>query len=181
MHRLVVAISVALVLALGAPARAIEAVEISPAIAAKIDAALEAVTGTSSGQSPALSVAVLEHGKIVYARAFGVSDLAAKIPATPHTRFRIGSVTKMFTAVSIMQLVEAGRLKLDAPLAAYLPDAPHASEVTIRQLLMHRSGIWNYGDAAFSNPHVAEPIAPAEIVELARSHPLDNLPGTSFS
>jgi len=181
MHRLVVAISLALVLALGAPALAIEAVEISPAIAAKIDAALEAVTGTSSGQSPALSVAVLEHGKIVYARAFGVSDLAAKIPATPHTRFRIASVTKMFTAVSIMQLVEAGRLQLDAPLAAYLPDAPHASQVTIRQLLMHRSGIWNYGDAAFSNPHVAEPIAPAEIVELARSHPLDNLPGTSFS
>lgn len=181
MHRPIVAISIALVLALAAPVLALEPVDINPAIAAKIDVALEAATGTTSGQTPALSVAVLEHGKIVYARAFGVSDLATKSQATPHTRFRIASLTKMFTAVSIMQLVEAQRIKLDAPLAAYLPDAPHASEVTIRQLLMHTSGIWNYGDAAFTNPHVTEPILPGAIVASTASHPLDHLPGASFS
>ena len=181
MHRPIVAISIALVLALAAPVLALEPVDINPAIAAKIDVALEAATGTTSGQTPALSVAVLEHGKIVYARAFGVSDLATKSQATPHTRFRIASLTKMFTAVSIMQLVEAQRITLDAPLAAYLPDAPHASEVTIRQLLMHTSGIWNYGDAAFTNPHVTEPILPGAIVASTASHPLDHLPGASFS
>ena len=165
MHRSTAAFALTL---LSAPALCAAAspapTDVTPAVAARIDGALQAVTGNAKGSSPALSVAVVENGRLVYAHAFGVSDVAAKTPATPKTRFRIASVTKMFTAVAVMQLVEAGRVRLDAPLATYLPDAPYATKVTIRELLMHTSGIWNYGDEAFTSGRVATPTTPRDIV-----------------
>ncbi len=180
MHR--AAVAFALFAALVAPAFAAPTpVEVTPEVAARIDRALQAATGEKKGLTPALSVAVVENGRIVYARAFGLTDLAAKTPATPETRFPIGSVTKMFTAVSVMQLVEAGRIRLDAPLATYLPSAPHASEVTIRQLLTHTSGIWNYGDEAFNSGRVAAPTTPSAILGAVAPHPLEFKPGTKFS
>ncbi len=141
---------------------------------------MRATTGSTKGLAPAVSVAVVEKGKLVYVRAFGVADIAAKTPATPATRFRIGSVTKMFTAVSVMQQVEKGAVRLDEPLATYLPDAPHAQEVTIRQLLMHASGIWNYGDEAFLTGRVATPATPREIVAWTAERPLEAQPGAKF-
>jgi CubicO group peptidase (beta-lactamase class C family) len=71
-------------------------------------------------------------------------------------------------------------VRLDAPLATYLPSAPHASEVTIRQLLMHTSGIWNYGDEAIRSGRVATPATPAAIVAYAADKPLDQVPGAKF-
>jgi len=182
MHRTVAAL--ALFAALAAPASAAPAPapdEVTTDVAARIDRALQAATGEKKGLSPALSVAVVEHGDIVYARAFGVADLATKTAATPATRFPIASVTKMFTAVSVMQLVEAGRVRLDAPLGTYLPSAPHAGEVTIRQLLTHTSGLWNYGDEAFNSGRAATPTTPSAILAAVAAHPLDFKPGTKFS
>jgi D-alanyl-D-alanine carboxypeptidase len=155
-------------------------VELTPAIVAQLDGAVRAATGNGHGHSPAISVAVVENGRIAYAHAFGVADLATNRAATPETRFRIASVTKMFTAVSVMQLVQGGRVRLDAPLATYLPSAPHASEVTIRQLLNHTSGIWNYGDEAIRSGRVATPATPAAIVAYAADKPLDQVPGSKF-
>ena len=169
-------LAIALPAAAADPPRAV-----TPAIAERIDTALRAATGSAKGLTPALSVAIVEDGRIVYARAFGTADLAANAPATPQTRFPIASVTKMVTAVAVMQLVESGRIALDAPLATYLPSAPHAGEVTIRQLLMHTSGLWNYGDEAFNSGRVATPTTPAAIVASLASRPLDSTPGTAFS
>jgi D-alanyl-D-alanine carboxypeptidase len=167
-----------------APASAVEpppeSVRISPAAAARLDDAIRTATGTVRGRSPALSVAVAAGGRVAYAHAFGVADLASNRPATPQTRFRIASVTKMLTAVAVMQLVQGGRVRLDAPLSAYLPSAPHASEVTIRQLLMHTSGIWNYGDEAITSGRVATPTTPAAIVASVANRPLDQTPGAKF-
>ncbi len=154
--------------------------DITPEAAQRIDVAIRAATGGTKGLSPALSVAVVEQGRIVYERAFGVTDLAAKTPATTAARFRVASVTKMFTAVAVMQLVEQGRIGLDAPLATYLPAAPHAREVTIRQLLTHTSGLWNYGDAAFSSGRVVTPTTPAAIVNWVGPRALDAKPGEKF-
>ena len=168
--------------ALTAPASApAAAVDVTPAVAARLDETLRAATGSRKGLTPALSVAVVENGRIVYAQAFGTADVAAKTPATPQTRFRIGSVTKMFTAVAVMQLVESGRVGLDARLATYLPDVPHASEVTIRQLLTHTAGFWNYGDEVFGSARVTTPVTPREIVAYVGARPLDHPPGTIFS
>lgn len=181
MHRCLAAVVTALSLvALPAVASA-PPVVVTPAVAAQLDTALQTLTGSRKGLTPALSVAMVENGRIVYARAFGVTDVVSKTPATPETRFRIGSVTKVFTAVSVMQLVEAGRMRLDAPLATYLPGAPHAAEVTIRELLNHTSAIWNYGDEVFRDGRVARPTTPRAIVDAVAERPLERKPGTTFA
>ncbi len=95
-----------------------------------------------------MEVAIAQNGRIVYDRAFGA--------ATLDTRFPIASITKMFTAVAIMQLVQANRVDLDASVSKYLPSAPYADRITVRQLLQHTSGLWNYGDYAFNTGLVAQ-------------------------
>jgi serine beta-lactamase-like protein LACTB len=94
---------------------------------------------------PALSVALVDDQKVVWARGFGFADPAAKTPATASTVYRVGSVSKLFTDVAVMQLVERGKLDLDAPVTKYLPDFrpgnPFGKEITLRELMAHRSGL----------------------------------------
>ena len=89
------------------------------------------------------AVLVARHGRVLFSRAYGLADRERRIANTARTRFRIGSMNKMFTAVAILQLVEAGKLELTAPLGTYLPDYPNrevATKVTIHQLLTHTGG-----------------------------------------
>jgi len=89
------------------------------------------------------TVMVQRHGKLIYQSASGLADRAAKVPVTMDTKFRIGSANKMFTAVGVLQLVEQGKVALDAPVGTYLKDYPNAQfakSVTIRQLLSHTGG-----------------------------------------
>jgi CubicO group peptidase (beta-lactamase class C family) len=89
------------------------------------------------------AVLVARHGKVLLADAWGPADRQAGTPNTPDTRFRIGSMNKMFTAVATLQLVEAGKLALDDPIGKHLPDYPNrdvASKVTVRHLLTHTGG-----------------------------------------
>lgn len=89
------------------------------------------------------TIMVQRHGKLIYQNASGLADRAAKVPVTMDTKFRIGSANKMFTAVGVLQLVEKGRIALDAPVGTYLQDYPNAEfakTVTIRQLLTHTGG-----------------------------------------
>lgn len=86
-------------------------------------------------------------GKIVYSDAIGEADRARRIPNTMASRFRIGSMNKMFTAVAILQLVAAGKLQLDTPIGHYLPDYPNkdaAAKVTVRHLLTHTGGTGDF-------------------------------------
>ena len=86
---------------------------------------------------------IARNGKIVFAQAYGLADRQQKTPNTVTTRFRLGSMNKMFTAVATLQLVESGKLDLKAPLGNYLTDYPNkdiASQVTIEQLLTHTGG-----------------------------------------
>jgi CubicO group peptidase (beta-lactamase class C family) len=93
---------------------------------------------------PGLQVAVVRYGSIVKCAAYGVADLAHSIAVTEQTLFPINSCTKAFTGVAIMQLVEAGKLELDAPVGRYLDGLPGAWQAaTVRQLLTHTSGIPN--------------------------------------
>jgi hypothetical protein len=90
------------------------------------------------------AVLVAKDGRVLFSRAYGLADRERRTPNTVWTRFRIGSMTKMFTAVAILQLVEAGKVKLTAALGTYLPDYPNrevATKVTIHQLLTHTSGL----------------------------------------
>ena len=96
---------------------------------------------------PGASVLVVRDGKTVLARSYGMADVEARIAATPHTNYRLASLTKQFTASAIMLLKEDGRLRYDDPIDRYLPDLPPAARgVTIRMLLTHTSGLWAYED-----------------------------------
>ena len=92
------------------------------------------------------SALVAENGKVVYKGAFGLANMEWNIPNTPDTKFRLGSITKQFTATLTMQLVEQGKIKLEAKISDYLPDYRKdiGQKVTIHQLLTHTSGIPSY-------------------------------------
>lgn len=89
------------------------------------------------------AVLIAHNGKPVFAQAYGLADREHKVPNTIKTRFQIGSMNKMFTAVAIVQLAQQGKLGLDDPAGKYLTDYPNkdvATKVTIRHLLTHKGG-----------------------------------------
>lgn len=94
---------------------------------------------------PAFSIALVDDQKVIWAEGFGYADPDKKTVATAETVYRIGSVSKLFTDIGVMQLVERGQLDLDAPVQKYLPDFhphnPFGTPLTLRQLMSHRSGL----------------------------------------
>ncbi len=116
---------------------------------------------------PALSIALVDNQETVWAKGFGMADPDSNKPATAQTIHRVGSVSKLFTDLGIMQLVEKGELDLDAPITNYLPDFqphnPFGKPITLRQLMSHRSGlvreppVGNYFDP--TNPSLAAMVA----------------------
>jgi serine beta-lactamase-like protein LACTB len=115
----------------------------APAVAA-LDALIAAEVDDK--RLPALSVALVDDQRVVWARGYGFRDRGRTAPATAETIYRVGSVSKLFTDVAVMRLVEAGDLDLDAPVTNYLPDFKPAAEpdhepITLRMLMAHRSGL----------------------------------------
>lgn len=94
---------------------------------------------------PGLSIALVDDQRIVWARGFGVEHGIDSTPATARTVYRVGSVSKLFTDIAVMQLVERGKLDLDAPVTAYLPNFAPANRfqeaITLRELMSHRAGL----------------------------------------
>jgi CubicO group peptidase (beta-lactamase class C family)/D-alanyl-D-alanine dipeptidase len=93
----------------------------------------------------AVSIALIDDQEVVWAEGFGMEDPGAGVPATASTVYRVGSVSKLFTDLAVMQLVERGELSLDTAVSRYLPDFtpenPFGREITLRQLMSHRSGL----------------------------------------
>ncbi|MBI1192369.1 MAG: serine hydrolase [Bacteroidetes bacterium] len=94
-----------------------------------------------------VSVLVSENGNILYQKAFGMADVAAERPLTTNSSFRIGSVTKQFTATAILLLVQDGKLKLDQKLEEFYPEVANADRISIRQMLNHTAGIRSYTES----------------------------------
>ena len=91
---------------------------------------------------PGLQLAIVRNGAIIKTGNYGFANVQDSIPVTDNTVFNINSITKAFTGVAVLQLVEAGKLKLSSPVSAYLPNLPDAwKPVTVQQLLSHTSGI----------------------------------------
>ena len=129
---------------------------------------------------PGLSVAVSVHGQIVYREGFGYADVERRIQACPRTQFRVGSVSKLFTAVGMARLVERGALDLDAPVQRYVPSFPDKGDrITARLLAAHRAGIRPYHDdlEAINRTHYAS--ATAALAPFA-DDPLVAVPGSRF-
>lgn len=110
---------------------------------AKIDAFVQ--TEMQANHIPGMALGIVHNDQVVNLRGFGTADQSGRV-VTPQTPFLIGSLTKSFTALAIMQLVESGKIALDTPVQRYLPwfrvaDAPASAHITIRQLLNHTSGL----------------------------------------
>lgn len=114
-------------------------------IKAKIDTT--AKEDVSSGRVAGAVVAVLRDGHLVFAKGYGRANLELAAPVSTNTVFRIGSLTKQFTAAGVLLLAEQGKLKIDDKLSVYLPSFPRAGEVTLRDLLDHTSGIHNFTES----------------------------------
>lgn len=143
---------------------------------AKIDSLLDLLAAKDKAMG---SLALFENGEEIYTRAIGFSQIEPlKIPATPETKYRIGSISKMFTATLIFQLIEEGKLGLSATLDAFFPMIPNAEKITLANLLNHRSGIHNFtNDSSYLNWNT-KPQTQSEMISIIASHKLDFSPGT---
>lgn len=127
------------------------------------------------------SVAIMKAGKLIYQRSAGWSDVATNQQADAHTRYRIGSITKTFTAVMIMKTVEAGKLSLDQTINTWFPNVKHADRITVRHLLTHRSGIHNITDLPGFMSRSIKPLTKAQLLDTINAQISDFEPGKSFS
>ncbi|MDB5073734.1 MAG: beta-lactamase [Candidatus Eremiobacteraeota bacterium] len=152
---------------------------IDAAVRAKIDADVQALLTSSHSQGA--TIAIVAGGKMVYTRAYGLRDAEKSLPADTGTHYEIGSITKQFTAAATLQLKEAGKVDLDAPVATYLPKVPHAGEITIRQLLTHTSGMPEFVNTPGFETLAGTPVTFDQLIARVANKPLDFKPGTRWS
>ncbi|HTF63266.1 MAG TPA: serine hydrolase domain-containing protein, partial [Edaphobacter sp.] len=128
------------------------------------------------------TVLVVKDGKTLIDQGYGSADLEWNIPNDPSTKFRLGSITKQFTAASILLLQERGKLNIDDPISKYMPDAPAAwSKVTIYNVLTHTSGIPSFTSFPDYRSTEWKDTNPTELVARFRDKPLEFEPGTKFN
>ncbi len=130
------------------------------------------------------SVLVAENGKVIYKKGFGYANMDWKIPNAPDTKFRIGSITKQFLAMQIMQLVEEGKIKLGSRLSEYLPEyrKDTGGKITIHHLLTHTSGIPSYtGLPGFWSDSTRNPYEINYMVKYFHSGDLEFEPGSKYN
>jgi len=163
-----------------APAQTVD--KLDPAIKARVDRIATQVLEQTG--VPSASVAVVDHGKLVYTHAYGYAHLAADaspaIPATPDMRYSIGSISKQFTAAAILLLQEDGKLYLDDPVGKYIPGLTEGDKVTIRQVLSHTSGYQDYWPEDYVMTPMLHPETAQQILDTWAKKPLDFEPGTKW-
>jgi len=130
---------------------------------------------------PTGMVYVSAGGQALYSRSFGASDGERGLVSTPQTSFRVGSITKSFTAAAILQLAEAGQLAVEDTIAAHLPEYPAVGAgITLHQLLSHTAGLFNYTNDPALMARRDRPITPSELLARFWDRPLEFEPGTQF-
>ncbi|WP_397447556.1 serine hydrolase [Polaribacter sp. R77954] len=144
----------------------------------KIDAV---VSSTYSSKEPGISVLVAKDRKAIYSKAFGKSNLELNTPLETNSVFQIGSITKQFTAISILMLEEQGKLSVEDKIGKYIPEyAEIGKDITIHHLLNHTSGIKNrtpVGDKGFISK---TNMSPTELIAYFKDEPLEFKPGERF-
>lgn len=129
------------------------------------------------------TVLVSDNGKLVFKKGYGLANMEYSIPNTTDTKFRLASLTKQFTAMLIMQLVEQGKLRLDGKITDYLADYPKAAgdKITLHHLLTHTSGIPNYSDLPDYRTFERNRYRPADLIKKFSELPLTFEPGSTFA
>ena len=148
----------------------------TPTVESKLDEYVKALVdmGQFSG-----SVLVAKDGKILLCKGYGMANYELDVPNMPQTKFRLGSITKQFTAMAIMQLQERGLLSVTDKLSKYIPDYPHGDEITIHHLLTHTSGI--VAKISECNDEKIKPHTIQQVIALFKNKPLDFKPGEKYS
>jgi CubicO group peptidase (beta-lactamase class C family) len=144
----------------------------------KYDKLDEYLTFITNEQKFMGSVALAEHGKVVFNINYGFENLDKKIPASVNTQYKIGSITKTFTAVLIMKLIEEQRLTLDTKLSAFYKEVENADKISINDLLHHTSGIYNYTDDSLFLKTMQKPHSKKELLETFSKKTSQFSPGT---
>jgi D-alanyl-D-alanine carboxypeptidase len=148
------------------------------ALARQVDAIANQVLQSTG--VPSASVAVVKNGRVAYANAYGSAKLDPRAPATPDLRYAIGSISKQFTAVAILLLLQDGKLKLDDPVSRFIPGLTRGNEVTVRQLLSHTSGYQDFWPQDYVMPGMLQATTPQAIADQWAKKPLYFDPGSRW-
>ena len=147
-------------------------------IAAKADELLTAYhkQGKFTG-----TVLIAKEGRILFEKGYGFADLDNQVANTPTTEFRIGSLSKPFTATLILQLQEKGKLNIKDPVQKYIPGYPKGDSITIEHLLNHTSGIKSLTSMKeYYEKWMAQPATLDQTIEHFKNEPLNFTPGSRF-
>ncbi len=136
--------------------------------------------------APGCAILVAKNGTIVYEKAFGMADIELNVPMQSNMIFRLGSTTKQYTAIAILQLAEQGKLSLQDFIQKFIKDFPGKGHtITIENLLTHTSGIIDYqaldSKAANQNFYYRKDYEPKQVIDLFKDEPLAFVPGSKFS
>jgi CubicO group peptidase (beta-lactamase class C family) len=135
----------------------------------------------SSDDAPGVAVLVVRDGKVLASGGFGMADLSNDVPITTKTKFRIGSITKQFTAAAILKLQEEGRLSVSDKLSKFIPDYPRSDEVTIHHLLTHTSGIKSFTSKPDFMSTVTASATSQQMIDSFKNDPFDFDPGSKMA
>ncbi len=129
---------------------------------------------------PGATVLISKKGKTIYHKAFGMANMELEIPMKTNNVFEIGSITKQFTSVAILMLMEQGKLTLQDEITKFIPDYPtYGKKITIHHLLNHTSGIKSYTSMNISEI-AARDMTPTELIDYFKNEPMDFDPGTEW-
>lgn len=138
---------------------------------------------TYAADRPGAAVVIMEKGKILHQAGYGLANVELDVPISNDTVFRIGSVTKQFTAAGIMLLQQRGQLSVSDPIRNYLPDYPtHGHVITVEQLLTHTSGIMSYTDIPdYMDSGIRNDLTTEELIDVFKNKPMDFAPGDKWN
>jgi D-alanyl-D-alanine carboxypeptidase len=177
MHRARILLTISLVFCCGSLLYA-QSVPLGAETSAKVDDLAKhalADTGVLSA-----SIAIVRSGAIAYLKSYGDAHIEPRTPAKPMMRYSVGSISKQFTAASVLLLAEQGKLSLDDPVSKFVPNLTRGSEVTIRELLSHTSGYQDYWPQDYVPPFMEQSVTAEKILDLWARKPLDFDPGTQW-
>jgi CubicO group peptidase (beta-lactamase class C family) len=131
---------------------------------------------------PGVTALVSRNGQVIYQKAFGMANLELGVPMQVDNIFRIGSITKQFTAIAILQLMEQGKLDLQDEITKYIPDYPtQGNKITIEHLLTHTSGIQSYTGMKDFIERITLDLKPTEMIDHFKNEPMEFEPGTKWN
>jgi CubicO group peptidase (beta-lactamase class C family) len=148
----------------------------------KLESKIDSIIGTKfKPEIPGAVFLAVKNGKILYRKAFGIADLELNVKMKPEFIFEIGSMTKQFTAISVLMLAEEGKLNLNDEITKFIPDYPtNGNSITIHHLLTHTSGIKDFTSMKAIKNIAREDLSPKELVDFFKNEPMDFKSGEQY-